>query len=103
MPDHAQNPCPSWCVTDHSLEFSSAHVGRSHQAGYAWASAVRTADGAGVCISAHRDGAWPFASVSVRDAVELSAVIGMAGDPGELAGAIRAAAAEIEAEPEAGA
>jgi hypothetical protein len=93
------DPCPPWCVTDHSLKFfSSAHVGRPYGAGPAWASAVRSYDGLTVAINGIKDGASARLTLSVHDAEQMAVLLDMAGDAGQLAAAIRQAAADITTE-----
>ena len=92
------DPCPLWCITDHSLRFASAHVSRAADAGRTWASAVRTAEGSFVALAGHKGDTWADLRLSPRDAVHLAALIEMPESWDEvqaLAAAIRQAAAVI--------
>lgn len=89
------DPCPPWCITDHSLKFSSAHVGTPHGAGGAWACAVRSVDGEAVAVDGHTGGEWASLKLTAAEAGQLAALLGMAGDGSELAAAIRAAVSEL--------
>jgi len=94
--DRARRPCPPWCITDHSLKFSSVHVGHAHGAGRAWACAVLRGwdESPVVGINGVADGASASLTLSVQDAEQLAALAAMAGAE-DLAAAIRQAAADI--------
>jgi hypothetical protein len=88
------DPCPDWCVADHSESWSSAHVSRPADAGHAWASAVRTDGSLYVAIAGHEGGTWADLRLSPHDAEQLAILAAITG-ASELAAVIRQAAALI--------
>jgi hypothetical protein len=89
------DPCPPWCITDHSLRFSSVHVSPAADAGHAWVAAVRNAEGFHVAIDGHEGSTWADLTLSPQDAEKLAALTAMAGSS-DLADAIRKAVAIIK-------
>lgn len=90
----AGHPCPPWCVTEHD-ELTPSHFGEQRAIRLGGEHDDR------ICAAAvARRGPGALARVSVREAEDLAAIIGMLGaatpdQRRELAEAIRAAAAVI--------
>ena len=91
---HLGIDCPPWCITDHAERFSSACVSRAYGARSAWACAVRDHVGVCVAIDGIKDGTSAELRLSAKEAQQLAALSEMAG-AGELAAAIRQAAADV--------